>query len=234
MSEKLRLHYAPDNASLIVRLALDELGVPYDTVLVDRGHDAQKSQAFRSLNPAAKIPALETPEGPVFETGAILLYLADRFGHLAPSPCDPDRGRFLSWLFYLSNTVHANLRITFYPHDYAAPNTSSMAILRSGARTNLVASLRLLDSLAREGHGWFNDDQPSCLDLYLAAMLRWMALYPAGDTGWFRLSDWPGLLQMSARLESRPSVAALIRAEGMAPNPFTNPAYPNPPEGVAL
>jgi glutathione S-transferase len=234
MSEKLRLHYAPDNASLIVRLALDELGVQYDTALVDRAQDAPKSPAFRTLNPAAKIPVLETPQGPLFETGAILLYLADRFGGLGPSPTDPDRGRFLSWLFYLSNTVHANLRITFYPEDYAGPTRSSASALRAGVRANLSESLGLLDALAREGHAWFNGDRPSCVDLYLAAMLRWMAIYPAGDTRWFSLSDWPGLFEMSARLESRPSVAALIHAEGMAANPFTKPTYPNPPEGVAL
>ncbi|MDV4145965.1 glutathione S-transferase family protein [Shimia sp. FJ5] len=234
MLETLRLHYAPDNASLIVRLALEELGVTYETVLVDRAAQAQRSVAFRAINPAAKIPALETPDGALFETAAILLYLADRFGRLAPDTDDPARGPFLSWLFYISNTVHANLRLTFYPQIYAGNNDASVSALRAGARSNLLESLRLLDILANEGHAWFNGTTPSLLDLYLAAILRWMAIYPAGDTSWFSLASYPGLLDMASSLENRDSVVALIRAEGMAPCPFTKPAFPNPPEGVAL
>lgn len=233
MSETMRLHYAPDNASLIVRLALEELGLPYETILVDRMKGAQKSPAFRRINPAAKIPALETPDGAIFETAAILLYLADREGRLAPQPDTPDRGIFLSWLFYLSNTLHANLRITFYPHKYIGRNTNTASLLKA-TRANITEGLRLLDQVAGAGNDWLNGPQPSLLDLYLAAMLRWMALYPAKDTDWFSLSDWPQLLQMATRLETRASVAALIAAEGMAPNPFSQPAYPNPPEGVAL
>ena len=52
MSHRLRLHYAPDNASLCIRLALEELGLPYETVLVDRATQAQRShllQCLRSL-----------------------------------------------------------------------------------------------------------------------------------------------------------------------------------------
>ena len=87
-----RLHYAPDNASLIVRLALEELGRPYETVLVDRRAKAQRSPAYLALNPAGRIPTLETPDGPISETGAILLWLADRHGALAPAAGDPARG----------------------------------------------------------------------------------------------------------------------------------------------
>ena len=234
MSETLRLHYAPDNASLIVRLALEELDVTYETVLVDRTKEAQRSDAFRAINPAAKIPALETPDGALFETAAILLYLADRYGRLAPLAADPERGLFLSWLFYLSNTVHANLRLTFYPQAYAGKDGSSIAALRAGARKSLLESLELLEILAQQQHKWFNGAEPSLIDLYLAAILRWMAIYPAGDTSWFSLSSYAGLHEMAGKLETRDSVAALIRAEGMAPFPFTRPAFPNPPEGVAL
>ncbi|MBR9843048.1 MAG: glutathione S-transferase family protein [Rhodobacteraceae bacterium] len=233
MPNTLRLHYAPDNASLIVRLALEELGLPYETVLVDRTASAQKSPAYRAINPAAKIPALETPDGAIFETAAILLYLADRAGRLAPSIDAPDRGMFLSWLFYLSNTLHANLRITFYPHKYIDRATDPAPLLTE-ARKNITEGLRILDQAVGAGHDWFNGATPSILDLYLAAMLRWMVIYPAGDTDWVALSDWPNLTRMTAKLETRASVAALIEAEGMAPKPFTKPAPPNPPEGVAL
>ena len=66
------LHYAPDNASLIIRLALEAQGVAYDTCLVDRAAQGQSAPAYRALNPHGLIPALQTPDGPMFETGAIL------------------------------------------------------------------------------------------------------------------------------------------------------------------
>jgi len=77
MNQPYRLHYAPDNASLIIRLALDEIGAPYEAVLVDRQAEAQKAPAYLAMNPAGLIPVLETPQGPMFETGAILLWLGE-------------------------------------------------------------------------------------------------------------------------------------------------------------
>ncbi|MDP4990215.1 MAG: glutathione S-transferase N-terminal domain-containing protein, partial [Marivita lacus] len=107
------LHYAPDNASLVVRLVLEELRLPYRTALVDRSVSAQQGAAYKRLNPVGRIPALETPDGPIFETAAICLWLADRHREgacLSPDLTDPQRGTFLSWLFFLSNTVHAEMR----------------------------------------------------------------------------------------------------------------------------
>lgn len=231
MTHPLRLHYAPDNASLIVRLALEELGVAYKTVLVDRLQAAHDTEAYRAINPAGKIPALETPNGPIFETAAILLWLADAYKGLAPAPDTPDRAAFLSWLFYLSNTMHANLRMTFYPEQYIAEPHHA---LREGTRKNLKISLNLLDDLAQQDRSWFNADITSLLDLYVCAMLRWMALYPKGNTAWFSLSDWPNLAALTAKLDKRDSTAALCVAEGMTPNPFSNPQHPTPPEGSAL
>ena len=103
------LHFAPDNASLIVRLALDHAGLPYQTRLVDRAARAQETAAYRALNPNGLIPTLETPHGVLFETGAILLWLADTHGGLGPAPDDPGRGNWLKWLFFVANTVHPAL-----------------------------------------------------------------------------------------------------------------------------
>ena len=129
-----RLHYAPDNASLIVRLALEELGVPYDTVLVDRAARAQRRPAYLALNPNGLIPVLETPVGPIFETGAILLWLADTHGALAPVPNDPPRAAFLKWLFWVSDTLHADLRMLFHPENYTGPDAAAQAALNRAKR----------------------------------------------------------------------------------------------------
>jgi glutathione S-transferase len=84
MFELLRLHIAADNASLCVRLTLQELGLAYETFLVDRRLRAHKSDAFLAMNPNGLIPVLETPHGTMFETAAIIIWLADREGRFCP------------------------------------------------------------------------------------------------------------------------------------------------------
>ena len=118
------LHFAPDNASLIVRLALDHADLPYEARLVDRSTRAQETAAYRALNPNGLIPALETPHGVLFETGAIVLWLADTHGGLGPAPDDAQRGNWLKWLFFVANTLQI--------HRHGPP--------RSGAPAPPVAS----------------------------------------------------------------------------------------------
>ncbi|MEZ5912583.1 MAG: glutathione S-transferase family protein [Paracoccaceae bacterium] len=225
------LHYAPDNASLVIRLALEELGQPYRTRLVDRQRQEQKGAAYRALNPQGLIPALVTPQGAIFETGAILLWLADRHRALAPMPDGADRPAFLSWLFFLSNTVHADLRRLFYTERHAAPEC--LADHRARTAAALCGHYDLLEALAARKPGWFAGAEPTALDLYLAALMRWSALYPRGNTGWYTPGRWPGLLAMLRRLETRASVAAATAAEGLGDTPFSAPGLPHPPEGSA-
>ena len=231
------LHYAPDNASLVIRLVLEELGVPYQTKLVDRNMRAQRSAAYMALNPVGRIPALETPHGPVFETAAIALWLADTHRdtvHLSPYLEAPDRARFLSWLFFLSNTVHAELRTLFYPSTIVGENAEAQAALQLRTQKNLLRHYTLLNAECDSG-GVFGSTTPNLCDFYTAAVLRWPAIYPtASDRSWFALSNWPALERLAHMVEARPSTAALIMAEGMGPTPFTKPAPPNPPEGSAI
>lgn len=233
MTAPYRLHYAPDNASLIVRLALEELGVPYDTALVDRQAGGQRAPAYLKLNPHGLIPVLETPDGPIFETAAILLWLADRHGALAPAPDSHDRAGFLKWLFFTSNTVHAGLRLLFHPETYVGPDAGAQSALSVQMQRNLQTHLAALDNLAASGTAVFNAIPISILDLYIPVLLRWMALYPQGRTGWFDIARTPHLRALAARIEQRDSVARAIKAEGLGPTPFTAPVHATPPEGSA-
>ncbi len=228
-----RLHYAPDNASLCVRLALLELGQPFETVLVDRRTGDQRSAAYLALNPMGQIPTLVTDHGPMHETGAILLHLADRHGpgRLAPAPDDPARAMFLTWLFWLANTLHPQLRMIFYPERHIGAGHESA--LNQMTRARITDSLTILDARLPALAPWLGGPQPSILDCYLAPMLRWLALYPAGTTAWFTLSRWPGLLATARAMEQRPSALAAATAEGLGPYPFSRPILPTPPEGSA-
>ena len=232
MNTPYRLHYAPDNASLVIRLALDEMGLPYETALVDRRNRAHESAPYRALNPNGLIPVLETPQGPVFETAAILLWLADTHAQLAPAPDSSDRAAFLKWLFFASNTLHADLRILFYAEKYI--DSSQAEALRAGIRPRLRQHLHILDAEAKKAPEWLCPDHPSVLTYYLACQMRWMALYPAqSDRSWYQLADTPHLQKILMQLESRPATRAAIAAEGLGVTPFTSPSYATPQEGSA-
>lgn len=233
------LHYAPDNASVIVRLALEEMGLPYRAVLVDRATRAQQGPDFRALNPAGLIPALETPRGVMFETAAILLWLADTHGDMAPAADSAARPAFLSALVFTSNTLHAQLRMMFYPWKYVGPDQDAQDSLRSKLLDTTTPDMSLPMGLHLLDRYYANRDpapnaRPWVLDYYIAAILRWCRIYPAGWTGWCDLAAYPALDQLTKMLETRPAVGRVAQAEGLGPRPFTDPHLPTPPEGSAL
>jgi len=227
------LCYAPDNASLIVRLTLEEMGAPYRTRLIDRSKQEQRSAAYRDLNPRGLIPVLITPGGPIFETAAILLWLSETHGRMGVAPGAKDRGSFLKWLFFLSNGLHADLRLLFYPESFASRDEMDDEY-HIRIRARILDSVAVLERLAAKRRGWFNGVEPSILDHYAATCLRWMALYPVGRCGWFDISAFPTLENLAKRLETRNATQRCVIAEGLGNNPFSRPDYPNPPEGSAL
>lgn len=230
----LILHYAPDNASLIVRLALEEMGLPYRTTLVDRRSRAQDSPAYRRLNPAGTIPALETPQGTISETQAILLWLTEHSGQLAPAPHTPERLEFLRWMAFCSNTVQALLRVAFYPEKFIGPDPAAQSALRAQLMHrdgNLGQAIALLEAHVAA----LGPEAPlTVLDYYMACLLRWCVLYPTEGPRWFDLAAHPALTARLHWLEGRPAVHAAQSAEGLGPHPFTAPQLADPPEGSAL
>lgn len=103
--DRIQLYSLTTPNGVKVSIALEELGLPYEAHYVDFGKADQKTPEFRSLNPYAKIPAIIDPNGPggkplpLFESGAILLYLAEKTGRLLPS--DPAlRYETIQWLFF--------------------------------------------------------------------------------------------------------------------------------------
>jgi glutathione S-transferase len=228
------LHYAPDNASMIVRLALEQLTLPYSAQLVDRAVVGQRTPAYLALNPNGLIPVLETPAGPLFETGAILLWLGDTHGGLGPAPQDPARGDYLKWLFFVANTLHPALRMMFYPDKYIGSDPAQQQALRLGLQDQVKVALAQLDRKAASSPDWLGASTPTALDFYIACCLRWCALYPLNTShSWFDLNATPALAQMCSNLEAQPCVAALQTAEGLGDTPFTAPSYANPPQGSA-
>jgi GST-like protein len=103
--DRLQLYGLPTPNGVKVSIMLEEIGLPYEAHLVDFGKDDQKTPEFLSLNPNGKIPAILDPDGPggkplaLFESGAILVYLAEKTGKLLPA--DPAaRYETIEWLMF--------------------------------------------------------------------------------------------------------------------------------------
>ena len=221
------LFYSPDSANIVVRMVLEELAVPYEALEVDRTQGAQRSAAFLRFNPQGLLPVLVDPaqDEPLFETAAILLHLADTHQALKPPPAA--RGRLLKWLFFLSNTLHADLRALFYSPRYVATE-DAIAPLRTALHRRVTEHCVLLEAeLAGHQGPYLLGAQASICDFYLAACMRWAQLYPRGDAlPSVQLVQWPRLLAMLCALEQRPAVQKAYALEGMDGLVFAAPNYP--------
>ena len=225
-----KLHYAPDNASLIIRIFLEEIDAKYKCILIDRKKNSQKDPKYLALNPNGLIPVLETNDGPIFETAAILLWLADRHKSNFPTIENNKRAYGLKWLFFLSNTVHASLRILFYSEKYI--DSENNKDFRKNVSNQIKNHLTLLN-LEVGDKMFFLCNTPSILDIYLCVMLRWMKLYPVQNTDWFSLERYKNLESICQNLEIRASVRLAAKAEGLGQTIFSNPSYAKPPIGSA-
>jgi len=88
-----------------VALMLEETGLPYELVPVDTRKGEQHGAAFRAINPNGKVPAIVDGDATVFDSNAILLYLAEKTGKLLPANTPAARGRLLSWLMFVGTGV---------------------------------------------------------------------------------------------------------------------------------
>ncbi|MFU1606082.1 glutathione S-transferase family protein [Sulfitobacter pontiacus] len=219
------LHYAPDNASLIIRLALEAQGVAYDTCLVDRAAQGQSAPAYRALNPHGLIPALQTPDGPMFETGAILLWLADRHGGLAPAAMDATRQFPSSGLFFVADTVHPALRMLFYPDKYVGVDDAAQDALHTTVTQALQTHLRRLESRPAE-------TLPSPLALSSPRCCAGVRCIRATVIAAGSSAAAPSARALRS-VRNAPCTAAAQTAEGLGPAPFTAPHLATPPIGSA-
>ena len=103
--DRLQLYSFPTPNGVKVSIALEEVGLPYEAHAVDIGKNESWTPEFLSLNPNGKIPAIIDPNGPggkplgLFESGAILLYLADKTGKLMPADAAL-RYETIQWVFF--------------------------------------------------------------------------------------------------------------------------------------
>jgi glutathione S-transferase/GST-like protein len=120
----LTLYTAATPNAYKVSVALEEMALPYDVVAIDLQKAEQKTPAFLVINPNGRVPALVDDGFPIFESGAILLYLAEKTGLLMPS--DPKgKSRVIQWLMFQMGGIgpmmgQANVFYRYFPEKIPA------------------------------------------------------------------------------------------------------------------
>jgi glutathione S-transferase len=159
-----------------VSITLEELGLPYQLHVIDLSSGEQKRKPFIDINPNGRIPAIvdrEAGDFPVFESGAIMVYLAEKTGRLMPSDM-MGRSRVLQWLMFQMGGVgpmmgQANVFTRYFPEHLPS----------------------VIERYRREGRRLFE-----VLDGHLAAHEYLAGDYSIADIAnwsWVHVYEWPGI-----------------------------------------
>nr|WP_298140920.1 glutathione S-transferase N-terminal domain-containing protein [uncultured Pseudomonas sp.] len=208
--ERLQLYSLPTPNGVKVSIMLEEIGLPYEPHLVDFQHDDQLSPAFLSLNPNNKIPAILDPNGPdgkplaLFESGAILLYLAEKTGQLLPEDA---AGRYetIQWLMWQMGGVGPMFGQLGFFHKFAGKDYEDKR-----PRDRYVAEAkRLLGVLDQRltGRQWLMGDTYTIADIAVFPWVRTLVdFYQAGE-----LVQIESFTQVNRALEAFVARPAVIR-----------------------
>ncbi|MCB1889497.1 MAG: glutathione S-transferase N-terminal domain-containing protein [Rhodocyclaceae bacterium] len=184
-----------------VSILLEELGLPYEVRPIDITQRAQFAPEFLALNPNGKIPVIVDPDGPdgrpivIFESGAILVYLADKAGRLLPRDVR-SRTEVMQWLMFqmggigpMLGQAHHFLKFAPEPVPYAVERYRNEARRLYGVLERHLAS-----------RDWIASDDYSIADI---ATYPWIARHPWQQID---LDDFPAVKAWYERVGARPAV----------------------------
>ncbi|MFT5867931.1 MAG: GST-like protein [Paracoccaceae bacterium] len=202
----IQLYSFPTPNGVKVSIALEEMGLPYEAHLVTLSDADVKSAEFLSLNPNNKIPAIIDPNGPdgqpigLFESGAILMYLAEKSGQLVGTTAT-QKHHVQQWLMFQMGGLGPMFGQLGFFYKFAGA-----AIEDPRARDRYIGeAVRLLSVLDKqlEGQDWVVGDY-SIADIAIAPWLRGLEYYGAKEVvGW---SDFTNVVSYLDRFLARPAV----------------------------
>jgi GSH-dependent disulfide-bond oxidoreductase len=207
--DRLQLYSLPTPNGVKVSVMLEETGLPYEPHLVDFDTNDQASPEFRSLNPYGKIPAILDPHGPggkplpLFESGAILIYLADKSGQFLPR--DPAaRYQSLQWLMWQMGGIGPMFGQVGFFHKFAGRDYQDKR-----PRDRYVAEskrlLGVLDARLAE-RAWLMGNTYTIADMAVFPWVRnLIGFYDAGDLVGIR--EFPHVTRALGTFVARPAVA---------------------------
>ena len=202
-----------------VHIMLEECGLEYRAIPVNIGAGEQFAPEFLAISPNNKIPAIVDPEGPdskpisLFESGAILLYLAAKTGRFLPTDLR-QRYQVLEWLMFQMGSVGPMLGQTHHFRLYA-PEKIPYAIERYSKEARRIYGV--LDKRLR-GRDWVASDDYSIADI---AIFPWLRSWQNQGIDW---SDFPDLKRWFDHIAGRPAVQRGVEVLASLRKPFRSEA----------
>ena len=164
------------SASFAVRMALEEAGAEYEEVNIHPRRPRRARRASPRSIRSRRVPALRDGDVTVYETGAVLLVLADRFPVLGPPLGTPERADLYRWILWLADTLHP----AWWPlmkSPSADPEPEAGAAARARGRESMDAHGSYLERQLARGP-WCLGETFSVADLYLYMLVGWEQLHP--------------------------------------------------------
>jgi GST-like protein len=211
--DRIQLYSLPTPNGVKVSIMLEETGLDYEPHLVSFETNDQKTQEFLSLNPNGKIPAIIDPNGPegrplpLFESGAILLYLADKSGQLIPGD-QARRYEIIQWVMFQMGGIGPFFGQVGFFNKFAGRNYEDKR-----PRDRYVEESRRLLSVVEgrlDGRSWMMGDEYTIADISIFPWVRnLIGYYEAADL--VRINEFPNVLRALDAFLARPAVASGLR-----------------------
>jgi glutathione S-transferase len=185
----------PMSRGRIARWMLEEVGQPYETVLLDYG-TTMKGADYLAINPMGKVPAIRHNDIVVTETAAICAYLADAFPEAGLAPPTDARGDYYRWLFYAAGPVEA--AVTNKALEVSFPQEKK-AFVGYGSFDEVIATLEYAVSRAP----YIAGERFSAADVYVGSQIGWGMMFgsiekrPAFEAYWAGISQRPAAKRAS-------------------------------------
>ena len=202
----LTLYHSPRTRSLRVLWLLEELGVPYELQTLTFAPADLKSEAYLRINPLGKVPAIRDGDVQMFESGAIVEYLVERYGdgRLAPPLGTAQRAAYLQWVHFAESTAMPPIS-DLAQHTMFKPEAERLAAIVPDALARIRAWMQTLEA-ALGGRDYACGADFTAADVMLG--------YSVLLTKWFNLigDEYPNLAAYVARLEQRPALQTALTA----------------------
>lgn len=168
-----KLYWHPNTCSLAPMAILEEIGVPYDSHELNYEGGEHRRPHYLRIHPLGLIPALGLENGEsMFESAAIVQFLCDRHMCLAPSIEQPERCRFLQWLYFMSNTLYPSYNRISWPERYTA-TPKGAAKVKSQARHTVLKQWQVIENALSRNGPWLLGHSFSACDIYLQMVTTW-------------------------------------------------------------
>ncbi len=205
-NHKVVLYTNPMSRGRITRWMLEEIGQPYDTILLDYG-TTMKAPEYLAINPMGKVPAIKHGEAIVTENAAICAYLADAFPDAELAPALNDRAEYYRWLFFAAGPVEQ--AITNRSMGFEIPEGKSMM----AGYGNFAAAMDVLE-MAVSGKTYVVGDKFSAVDVILGSQIGFGLMFGSIEKRPEFERYWATLAMRPARIRAEAIDNALMPARG--------------------